>query len=288
MTRLLPAPPMADDGTMWSADWIAAGVVQGSLGVCVACEHTCWTWWSATPPSGYVALHGKCAGVLRDLWHRAMTEGEADTRESPVRPERPTGAYARRRASLGSGTQARSTAVAIAARVGVELPADFEPGPFWKPGYTEAEPWVTLAQAGCGQVFVPFGSNRDRAVEHLRRLRLVPVVLHSVDVVGAVLLAPDGSRADGWGQEPRHGVVRWSPLTRLSEWRACTGCGSARWPGSWVTVSGGRCRSCTEPLEVDDPRPWPADPAFPGLATAPHWLGGPKPVKRRKVVHEGS
>lgn len=276
---------------MWSAETITAGIVHGALGECVTCRGTCWTWWSPAPPSGYVALHPGCVKRLRDLWYQALdAEGaDAEPEAPPLAVDGPRGAYARRRRTATAATVRPATSsVALAARLGIELPPDFVPGPFWKPGYTTAEPWVTLAQTGAGHVFAPFGPNRMAAVDHLTRLRLSPVVMHTVKVVGAAVLAPDGSRVDGWGDEPEHGRPRWETIRRLSEWGACAGCGVARWPGSWVTVRGQRCRGCTEPAELADPRPWPVDPESPGLKYAPHWLGGPKPAKKVKATGEGS
>lgn len=294
MTHLLPPPPMVPDGPLFTgrvldAATIAANIAHGTLGECVACLRTCWTWWSPQPPSGYVALHEGCVRRLRDLWYLALEEGGGTTGDEPppVVIGAPSGAYARRRRAAPRTTPAPTTP-AVSARLGIELPDDFTPGPFWRPGWTHLEPWVVLAQTGAGQVATMHGSHPDRAGEHLDKLRLVPTAMHVVAVVGAAVLAPDGSVGAAWGDVPVHGSPRWESLTRLSEWRPCTGCDKPRWPGSWVTVRGGRCRECVEPTERADPRPWPPDPAFPGLATAPHWLGGPKPVKRESTKGDAS
>jgi hypothetical protein len=294
MTHLLPPAPMVPDGPLFTgrildAASIAANIVQGTLGECVACLRTCWTWWSAAPPSGYVSLHEGCVRRLRDLWYLALEEGAgiAGDEPPPVATGTPSGAYARRRRGASRAAPAPATP-AVSARLGIELPDDFVPGPFWRPGWTHLEPWVVLAQTGRGQVFTPFGPGREHAEAHLDRLRLVPIVMHTVPVVGAVLLSPDGGTVRAWGDAPVVGGHRWESITQLSEWRPCTGCGSPRWPGSWVTVRGGRCRECVEPAERADPRPWPPDPAFPGLATAPHWPGGPKPAKRESTKGDAS
>lgn len=294
MTHLLPPVPMVPDGPLFTgrvldAASIAANIVHGSLGECVACLRTCWTWWSLAPPSGYVALHEGCVKRLRDLWYLALEEngGQPADEPAPVVVDQPSGAYARRRRATRPAAVAPA-GPAVSTRLGIELPEGFTPGPFWRPGYTHLEPWVVLMQTGVGQVFAPCGPHPDRAEAHLARVRLAPLVMHVVKVVGAVVLAPDGVAGSSWGDVPVHGSPRWEPLTHLSEWRSCTSCGTARWPGSWVTVHGGRCRDCVEPTELADPRPWPPDPQFPGLATAPHWLGGPKPVKTRARSTEGS
>jgi len=136
-----------------------------------------------------------------------------------------------------------------------------------------------LFESGAGGGHMPFGRHEDRARSALRVLRAGATVDHMVVPVGAVLMAPDGTRVAEWGEAPVPGVTRWKPITRRSEWSRCAACSTPFWPGSWMTVHGSRCRTCQEPLETADPRPWPPDPANPGLAAAPEWLGGPKRKK---------
>jgi hypothetical protein len=277
--QLLP-PPMVIDGGLALPSEIAGGVVDGALGECVVCRRTCWSWWSATPPNGFVALHrDRCPARLRELWSEAMKDGDVPETQAPV-ISRGRGAYGRRAASAAARAPERTT---FALRKGIELPEDFTPGPFWKPGYSHLTPWVVAFESGAGGGHSPFGDNADAARRHLGLIRARGVVGYNVPVVGAVLVAPDGTRVCEWGEAPVVGVARWEGITQLPEWRRCAGCGGVRWPGSWLTVRTGRCRACQEPLETADPRPWPQDPDDPGLATAPDWLGGPKKAKKRAV-----
>lgn len=292
-THLLPPAPLVEGPAfvaprVLDAGSITANIVRGALGECVACLRTCWTWWSATPPSGYVALHEGCVRRLRDLWYLALEEdGPQGDEPPPVAVSGSTGAYARRRRAAAS-RPAAAPPRAMSARLGIELPEGFTPGPFWRPGETHLEPWVVLMETGAGQMHIPCGPHRDRAEGHMRRLSLAPVALYAVKVVGTAVIAPDGEVVATWGEAPTHGAPRWESITQLPEWRSCTSCGTARWPGSWVSVHGGSCRSCVEPAEVADPRPWPQDPPSPGLRYAPFWLGGPKPTKTRARSTEGS
>lgn len=275
--HVLPPPPMRDGHVVLVGE-IEREIVDGALGECVACHRTCWTWWSPAPPQGFVALHReRCSLRLRELWVEALKDGDPEL-ETPAITGRGRGAYGRRAATAAPRTMER-TVVTLSARRGIELPEGFTPGPFWKPGYSHLEPWTVAFQAGSGMGFAPFGRNVDAARTYLRQLDALRIVSYIVPVVGAVLLAPDGTRDGGWGEPPVIGEPRWEPIVRRSEWGRCAGCGRARWPGSWVTARSGRCRSCTEPGETADPRPWPADPDDPGLAVAPEWLGGPKRPK---------
>ena len=277
--HLLP-PPLMDGDHLALVSTIERGIADGTFGECVACRHACWTWWSPAPPSGFVPLHReRCPARLRELWTQALKEGGPDEPPQPVVTGRGHGAYGRRAATV---TRAADRAT-FATRRGIELPEGFTPGPFWRPGYTHLEPWTVLFQAGSGSGCAPFNCDKEAARAYLSYSRARRIVDHIVPVVGAVLLAPDGTRTDEWGEAPVFGRERWAAITRLSQWQRCAGCGTARWPGSWVTVKTGRCRACTEPDETADPRPWPDDPKDPGLATAPDWLGGPKRVKGRAV-----
>lgn len=278
----LPPPVMEPGGKylILSSD-IAAGVVEGSLGECVACHRSCWTWWSPSPPGGFVALHReRCPLRLRQMWSEAIAEGMTAEEPPPIATGRGAGAYGRRRTAPVRTTSAM---VALSARRGVEIPEGFTPGPFWKPGYSHLEPWVVLFESGAGGGNMPFHCNEQAARRQLSRLRATGVTGYATPVVGAVLLAPDGTRVDEWGQAPTPGQRRWEGLTQLSEWRRCSSCDVPRWPGSWQTVVTGRCRACQEPDEAADPRPWPPDPPDPGLTTAPDYLGGPKKAAKRSV-----
>lgn len=274
--HLLP-PPLMDGDRPVLASTIEQGVVDGTFGECVACRHSCWTWWSPAPPSGFVSLHReRCPAHLRELWAEALKEGHAEETPQPVVAARGRGAYGRRAATTGPRAADRVT---FATRRGIELPDGFTPGPFWRPGYSHLEPWTVLFQAGSGSGCAPFNRNEEAARAYLRHSEALKIVDYVVPLVGAVLLAPDGTRVAQWGEAPVFGVERWAGITRIPEWQRCAGCSTARWPGSWLTVKTGRCRACTEPGETADPRPWPEDPKNPGLATAPEWLGGPKKPK---------
>lgn len=276
--HLLP-PPLLIDGELALPCEIASMVVDGAFGECVACRRTCWSWWSPNPPSGYVALHrDRCPARLRELW--AEAEGVPGEPEPAPIVARGRGAYGRRTVTAAS-RQAERTSFVL--RRGIELPQDFTPGPFWKPGYSHLEPWVVLFQSGSGGGHAPFHRNEKAARAYLRGTQARRMIGYADPVVGAVLLAPDGARADEWGDPPVPGRTRWVAISQLSEWRRCAGCSAVRWPGSWMTVLSGRCRACQEPDETADPRPWPPDPPDPGLATAPDYLGGPKRAKKRAV-----
>lgn len=280
-THLLPPPLMVDEALALPCE-ISHGIVDGALGECVVCHRSCWTWWSSAPPSGFVALHrDRCPTRLRELWAQALKDGAGEPEPAPV-VSRGRGAYGRRRAAV-TGDRTEATRLVLSARQGVEIPEDFTPGPFWKPGRSHLEPWVVLFESGAGGGHAPFGSDEDAARRYLRRLEAGRVVGYATVVVGAVLLSPDGTRMREWGDAPVVGSPRWEALTQLSEWQRCATCSVPRWPGSWLTVKTGRCRACQEPDEVADPRPWPQDPADPGLGTAPEWLGGPKKARKRDV-----
>jgi hypothetical protein len=279
--HVLP-PPVLEPGStfLMLSTTIGEQVVDGALGECVACRRICWTWWSPAPPSGFVALHrDRCPLRLRQFWAEMQAEG-IEEEPPPVAMSSGRGAYGRRRTAPHATDKA---IVTLAVRRGTELPQGFTPGPFWKPGYSHLEPWVVLFSSGAGGGQMPFGCHEDRARTKLRHLHARPIAGYATEVVGAVLLSPDGTRIDEWGEAPMPGVVRWEGLTQLPEWRRCSACGTPRWPGSWVTLHSGRCRACQEPFEMTDPRPWPPDPADPGLATAPEWLGGPKKLKKTTV-----
>lgn len=283
--HVLP-PPLMDGKDLALSSAIEAGIVDGSLGECVACHRTCWTWWSPAPPGGFIGLHrDRCPLRLRELWAEALKDGGGQRDEAPAVVARGRGAYGRR--AVTAPRAAAATTFTLSARQGIQLPEGFTPGPFWKPGYSHLEPWVVAFESGAGGGHAPFNTDEGAARTHLRRLSLRPVVGYATPVVGAVLLAPDGARVDEWGEAPVPGQRRWEGLTQLPEWRRCSACSVPRWPGSWLTVDTGRCRSCQEPTELADPRPWPVDPQDPGLATAPEWLGGPKKPKTRSSKKDG-
>jgi hypothetical protein len=279
MSYVLPNPPLVDGKVLLAAE-IHGQTVDGALGECIACGGTCWGWWSDRPPSGYVALHPtlECAQRLRVLWQNALRDGEVGGPEAPPVVTGRHNAYARRR----GGAISTRVSAPVPVKHAIELPPDFVPGPFWKPGYGHLVPWVLLSQTASGHMFTPFGEDRQTGLRRLREQRMRRVVLHNVPVVGAALIGPDGTVTDSWGDPPTPGRSRWRPILRIPEWRRCLGCDTARWPGTWMSAHGALCRACLEPGEVDDPRPWPPDPTFPGLGTAPFWMGGPKPAKTRQ------
>ena len=279
MSYVLPDAVLVD-GEPIPAVEIQGQTVNGALGECVACGGTCWGWWSYRPPSGYVGLHPtrECAERLRTLWRNAIRDGDVGGPEAPPVVTGRHNSYARRR----GGVISTRVSAPVPVKRAIELPPDFVPGPFWKPGYSHLVPWVLLSQSAQGLVFVPFGEDVATGLRRLHEQRLRPLVSHNVAVVGAALLGPDGTVAESWGYPPTPGRSRWRPISRIPEWRMCLGCDTARWPGTWMSVHGALCRACLEPGEVDDPRPWPPDPAYPGLHTAPFWMGGPKPVKGRQ------
>lgn len=276
---VLPVPHLIDGGLALPGE-IEANVADGLSGVCVACRRACWTWWSPAAPGGYVPLHrDRCPARLRELWAEALKEGDFTGPEAPAIVSRGRGAYGRRAAAAAAPAR---PVVALSA-CGIEVPEGFTPGPFWKPGHSHLEPWVVVYSTGTGGGAMPYGRDEAGARDRVRRLKVSGVTDAGMMILGATLIAPNGAHACEWGAAPMVGQPRWEGLTQLSEWRRCAACAVPRWPGSWLTLHTGRCQACQEPFELDDPRPWPVDPADPGLATAPDYLGGPKKTAKRAV-----
>jgi hypothetical protein len=275
-----PAPPLADGELTHSVHRLRAELESSYLGGCCMCKDTCPTWWSAAPPSGYVPLHYRCAPKLIARWREMMADGDTGAAAAPLAaPSGPMGAYARRAAAAVFIPAAAPTRLAS----GAVLPEGFTPGPFWRPGDDETTPWTTLLETAAGLTMCPAGRNRAHAEKTLRRYEKQREITFGPAVVGGALFAPGGDVVESWGSVPSPDGPRWVSIRWLSEWQRCPGCGDIRWPGSWVTVEGGRCRDCQAPLEVDDPRPWPEDPAFPGEARIPESF-----TKGRKITPPAS
>jgi hypothetical protein len=276
----LPAPPLADGELTHSVHRLRIELAPGHLGGCCACKGTCFTWWSAAPPSAYIPLHHHCAPKLIERWREMIAEGDTGVASGPMAaPVGPMGAYARRAATVVADPAMAPLRLAG----GAVLPEGFTPGPFWRPGDDENTPWTVLLETGAGLTICPAGPNRAHGEQTLARYEAQRRIDFGPAVVGGALFAPDGAVPTSWGSVPSSQGPRWSSILRLSDWQRCPECGEIRWPGSWVTAEGGRCRDCQAPAEVDDPRPWPDDAAFPGEGQVPESF-----TKDRKVTPPAS
>lgn len=261
-----PAPPLADGELTHSVHRLRIELERGRMGGCCICKNTCFTWWSAAPPSAYVPLHHHCAPKLIERWRAMLAEGDTGAAaERLAAPAGPMGAYARRTPTVAA--VAATAPVRLAG--GAMLPEGFTPGPFWQPGDDESTPWSVLLETAAGLTLCPAGANRAHAEKTYGKYEAQRRIDFGAEVVGAALIAPGGDVVASWGSVPSPDGPRWAALTRLSGWQRCPGCSEIRWPGSWVTIEGGRCPDCQAPAEVDDPRPWPAGAEFPGEAHIP-------------------
>jgi hypothetical protein len=269
-----PPPPVVDGELAVNVHGVRWQIARGRYGSCCICGGTCYTWYSPEPPSGYVPLHDGCVGRLIDHWVTRIADGDfgAEKVRTPVSGRR--GAYAR----LSSTIREDPTAQVVRVASGAVLPEGFTPGPYWLPGDDHSTPWNGLLETAAGQTICPAAANRAHAVRVFELYRANPLVMFGPAIVGGALIAPDGQVVDSWGSVPTPGHPRWSPIRSLSEWQRCP-CGELRWPGSWVTVDGGRCPACRSAEETDDPREWPADPPYPGDRYVPESF-----VASRKVT----
>lgn len=276
-----PAPPLNDDGELThSVHRLRIELVSSRLGGCCVCKGTCHTWWSATPPSGYVPLHDRCAPKLIERWREMIVEGVTGPAAAPLAaPAGPMGAYARRTPTVA----ADEVRAPVRLAGGAMLPPGFTPGPFWRPGDDENTPWSVLLETAAGLTLCPAGSNRGHAEKTYSRFEVRREIDFGPVVVGGALIAPDGDVPASWGSVPSPDGPRWAAIVRLSQWQRCPGCGEVRWPGSWVTIEGHRCPDCQAPAEAADPRPWPAGADFPGESHIPESF-----TKDRKVTPPAS
>lgn len=255
----LPARPAEVDGPN-AVHLLRQGIAPGRPSYCCVCDRPSQTWWSAEPPQRYTPLHDRegCLRELIALWERG--EGGEDVEEVPaVR----AGAYARRPSSVVSTRARRDHRAAV-------LSEGFRPGPFWRPGDDAENPWTVVADSACGHYVTP-PFERSHAERVLRNMRLLGGTgTPLVPMVGAVLVAPDGAVVESWGESVSLDRARWASVSRLREWRYCSGCDELRWPGSWMTIHGkGRCLVCLASEESSDPRPALPEPDRPRIVHDP-------------------
>lgn len=276
---------------------VKANLDRGRCAGCCVCNQLCYTWWSATPPSGYAPVHERCVEQLVGRW-KAMLTGGVPATGSVAPPRERVGAYAR----LASATSkaADVPAVTLTGQKAAVLPDGFRPGAFWLPGDTADTPWTMLAVTSAGVMATPC-STRERAHQEATRLSLLRETSERIPVVGAVVVAPDGTWSHCWGRtgdapdrlESRENGQQsfglWQTVTRMSEWWTCAGCQETRWPGTWTELMSLRCLDCLAEGEVDDPRPALIEPSYPGDQYLPEWftkparkLGLPKGYGRRR------
>lgn len=273
---------------------VRATLEHGRCAGCCVCNQLSATWWSPNPPSGYAPLHERCVDRLFEQW-KAMRAGGAVSAEPTASPKERVGAYARLASAAPAST---ATTVVLTGRRAAVLPEGFRPGAFWLPGDTAESPWSMLAVAATGLVLTPC-STRERAHKHAAQLSVLRQTGGGIPVVGAVVVAPDGTWSHCWGRtggapdrlESREDVTRlspWQTLTRMPDWWTCRGCEEPRWPGTWSALSSPRCLNCLTRDEVDDPRPAVIESTYPGDRYLPEWLtkpgrrlGLPKGYRRR-------
>lgn len=276
-----PPPPV---GELPDPDVVRATLDRGRYAGCCMCDSGCWTWWSPSPPSGYVPIHEKCVGKLFEHWRKVLT-GEIETVEEvrqPVTAKR-VGAYAR----LTSTVAVASTSQPMRSRrTAAILPDGFRPGSFWLPGDTADSPWITVAVTAIGVMACP-QITRDRAAGEASRLELLRETTDRIPVVGAVLVAPDGTWVPRWGRwgKATNPVVRheggeqpftvWCSVTRSPDWWTCAGCHEVRWPGTWKSFARLHCLPCLRDAETNDPRPSLYEPPYPGDGYLPDWFTKP-------------
>lgn len=257
-----PAPPMADGQLVVRPHAMLGEIAHGRYGACCMCNGTCWTWWSDRAPSGYVPLHEGCVPKLVEYWEQLVADGDTEPERVFVPPSGRRGAYARRAPKVDP--ELAEPAPIIRVGTAANLPDDFTPGHFWRPGDDHNTPWTGLLETATGLVMCPAGDDRAHAEKVFDFYRLTRVISFSTVVVGGAVIAPDGTVSMSWGSVPSVDGPRWEAVRTLSEWRRCTGCSEVRWPGSWVTVEGNRCKQCQMELETADPREWPSEALFPG------------------------
>lgn len=246
------------------------GLVWGLLGTCVVCGHGAG-WWYAHGDQ-YRCAHptGRCLEQLTDTLEELDRAATTAARSGPAR-----GAWAR---IAGAAVPTGPRADGVRRGVG-------QGSPFFVPGMIEGAPWVAIAETNFGHLTC-VSATEAHARKVAVRYRALAAIGRDVSLTGSRAVAgavvdPTGALSDEWGDRPiTLGSPRWTPITMVSQWMRCAGCGRALWPGSVVTVTTGRCRGCTAPGEAADPRPWPSEPRDPGMIGRPEYLGGPKPVKR--------
>jgi len=264
MKLVPPAPPARDGKLAVSQGFVVVALRHGILSGCVMDGHACATYW---PHEGrYHPLHRDCVPRLLEYW-QALLEDAAEDGAQQALASGLRGAYARRAAKAAQGTAAVDSS-ALAPLIPDEVAANR----FWRPGMGPAEPWTVAVETNVGRMFFTFRT-RASGQEHLHYWRVT--AWREELAYGALLLDPQWTVLDGWGQEPDLAAApRWSQLEKLDRWQWCMECERWRWPGCWMTRSAPpTCSGCTVDAE---PRVWPDDPPPTGGVTAP-----PVPFKRR-------
>ena len=264
-------------------DVVRAALVAGRCGECCVCAYSCVTWWDS--PGGCVPVHDRCVVQLyRERAPEPVASGVVTAKRS--------GAYARFTPSV-------VVAVPRAGRTPEALPAGFTPGAFWRPGDSADVPWTVVAVTAAGLSVGMPAATRESAERDAGRLELRGETGERVPVVGAVMVAPDGTWSPRWGQ---HGeapgrldtwvrcaaLAVWRAVMREADWWRCAGCDEWRWPGMWRAVTEGLCLGCLRSDGREAGRPElrepsrPRDEAWPEWVTAaPKKLALPKGFKRR-------
>lgn len=291
-TFRVPDPPASAK----SPHVVRATLEHGRCAGCCVCNQVCWTWWSPNPPSGYAPLHEKCVDRLFEQWSAMRAAGVVTTTSAVPTKER-VGAYARLQSTVDT---VPTGVVALTGQKAAVLPEGFQPGVFWLPGDTADSPWTMLAVTAAGVSTVPC-SDSEQAHQQARLLSLLPEAGERIPVVGAVVVAPDGTWSHCWGrigdapkrlrfphEQAQSPFALWSTIMRMSEWWTCAGCHETRWPSAWSELMSLRCLSCLAKDEIDDPRPAVIEPPYPGDRYLPEWLtkpgrrlGLPKGYRRR-------
>lgn len=267
---MIPPPPLDDTGALvFDLPGLHAALVGGVVRACAVCRKG--TARHLPLPTGHLLplCRTSCPPRLLAEWRERVVDGD----HAPV-ATRPTGAYARRARARGQDLAPAS-------------PSRSAGSPYFRAGMPADAPWAAVADTSLGRVAVVAaheGAAR-RAWSHWRALwsRDLPSG-RGEWYSGAVLVDPAGTVVEAWGRlVTPQGPPRWGPLRRLADWSHCVECDAVLWPLRLVDGRG-RCRACVEPEEIADPRPWPEEPADPGMGARPPHLGGPK---RKTVVKRG-